>query len=273
MVYGVPTDGLEVKCPGGHEHIKIEGRYTRPSATYMCKDSPTMLLFSSTKPCWWDDGSRVGLNLLDLRVFCRMMCCSPPIGSLLTLFPGAPLFTLICWRRLWQSGCWRDRPNYSQILGSWTLSKGRNSCRLLLGFCGRAAALQIIGGLYPVWPFAPTRLNVADDPTPRGLSPRPPVSFSIRGIADVDFPSLHAVTLPIGFGFCFWLPRFSLLTLSLLDFLRLGSFSSVPVYVDFRSLGSSLSFLSCSSSLSLLGLSGLSWLAGLSLRFPKDLGL
>ena len=28
------TQALEVRCPGGHQHVKIEGKYTRPSAVY-----------------------------------------------------------------------------------------------------------------------------------------------------------------------------------------------------------------------------------------------
>ena len=26
---------LEARCPGGHQHVKIEGAYTKPSATYV----------------------------------------------------------------------------------------------------------------------------------------------------------------------------------------------------------------------------------------------
>jgi len=52
LVYGVPTDGLEVKCPGGHEHIKIEGKYTRPSATYVKGLAHHVAVFFYTKP-WW----------------------------------------------------------------------------------------------------------------------------------------------------------------------------------------------------------------------------
>lgn len=74
------------------------------------------------------------------------------------------------------------------------LTKGRSSSRLLLGLCRRSTALQIVGGLYPVWPYAPTKLNVADDPT-RGLSPRPPVPLSIRSVAGIDFSGLHSVHL------------------------------------------------------------------------------
>ena len=44
-------------------------------------------------------------------------------------------------------------------------AKGRSSSRALLPSLRKAAALQICGGLYAAFGFAPTRLNTADDPT------------------------------------------------------------------------------------------------------------
>ena len=201
LVYGIPTDGLEIKCPGGHEHIKIEGKFTRPSATYV-----------------------EGLALHVARFFQRALMLKARTGDfaqlpglesvlsndvlltshwLSTLHPGASLYISTCLRPPWLSGCWNGKQGFSLIPGSWissnyrsrgALTKGRSSSRLLLGFCRRATALQIIGGLYPVWPFSPTRLNVADDPT-RGLSPRPPVPHSLRGFIGLDLSQLHAVSL------------------------------------------------------------------------------
>lgn len=58
------------------------------------------------------------------------------------------------------------------------LAKGRSSSRALKPVCKRAAALQLAFGPYPGWGFAPTRLNLADDPT-RRVEIRPPVSHSL----------------------------------------------------------------------------------------------
>ena len=45
------------------------------------------------------------------------------------------------------------------------LGKGRSTSRLLKPLLRRACVLQVCFDLYPVWPFCPTRHNVADDPT------------------------------------------------------------------------------------------------------------
>lgn len=44
-------------------------------------------------------------------------------------------------------------------------TKGKSSSKDLMPSLRKGAALQICGGLYPSFGFAPTRLNTADDPT------------------------------------------------------------------------------------------------------------
>lgn len=202
LVYGLPTDGLEVKCPGGHEHIKIEGKYTRPSATYV-----------------------EGLALHVAEYFYRAVMRrrvddqphSPGLESVLSndvlLSSDWKLVDFVPWRIplhinlletsmavrvLKRQALLLPDTRFLNFLDSQVargaLTKGRSSSCLVLGLCRRSAALQIVGGLYPVWPYAPTKLNVADDPT-RGLSPRPPVPLSIRSVAGIDFSGLHSVHL------------------------------------------------------------------------------
>ena len=82
------------------------------------------------------------------------------------------------------------------------LAKGRSTSLLLQPLIRRAAVLQIAFDLYPVWPFCPTRLNVADDPT-RDCPIRSPVGGSIlkavTGLALARFTALDlSGVLPIG---------------------------------------------------------------------------
>lgn len=35
LVFLLSAERLEIKCPGGHEHVPIQGKYTKPSATYV----------------------------------------------------------------------------------------------------------------------------------------------------------------------------------------------------------------------------------------------
>lgn len=34
LTYGLDSSTLQVKCPGGHQHVRIEGAYTKASAVY-----------------------------------------------------------------------------------------------------------------------------------------------------------------------------------------------------------------------------------------------
>ena len=74
------------------------------------------------------------------------------------------------------------------------LSKGRSSSHALQPLCRRSAAIQTMACLYPVWNFAPTRLNVADDPT-RDAPIRCPLPSSLLQVPGIDFLELHSVGL------------------------------------------------------------------------------
>lgn len=75
------------------------------------------------------------------------------------------------------------------------LAKGRSTSDGLLKVCRRAAALQLAADIDPGWNFAPTRLNVADDPT-RHLKIREKAGSSFRGLfGQKALQSLHSVGL------------------------------------------------------------------------------
>ena len=59
------------------------------------------------------------------------------------------------------------------IVTRGAFSKGRSSSYAVASLLRQICVLMIVGGLYGVTPFVPTRLNVADDPT-RDRQPRPP---------------------------------------------------------------------------------------------------
>ena len=66
------------------------------------------------------------------------------------------------------------------------LAKGRSSTKLLRPSLRRAAAICVAGGLYAVYAFGPSRLNVSDDPTTENPL-RPPVERSL--LSGLDEPS------------------------------------------------------------------------------------
>ena len=86
------------------------------------------------------------------------------------------------------------------------LSKGRSSSRALQPILKRSCAVQLGYGLFPAWSFAPTRLNVGDDPTrmPFAVSKWNFLPAVFDRMALLDFMSCVSGVLPqIGSGWLF----------------------------------------------------------------------
>lgn len=203
LCYLLDVVALEVRCPGGHQHIVIQGKYTKASAAYV----PGLALhiahefrralerIARLEADYHPQGSEsvVGNDVLSssrwsLRAFCPWR--SPGHINVLETRMGLKVLTIQA----------RQEPDsrFSGFLDSrvakGALSKGRSSSRALQPLCKKAAAVQVVACLYPSWNFSPTRLNVADDPT-RDVSIRSPVAHSIFGRDDVDFTMLHQCQL------------------------------------------------------------------------------
>ena len=176
LTYLIDCSGLEVRCPGGHNHLKVEGKFTKASAIYT-----------------WDLA----------RHFARSFANSLHLLEAAEAFDGKPIAGLestvlndILTSRQWSpESCWSwKRRSHINVLeanaavamlekvarsycevrfpalmdsrvAKCVLAKGRSTARSLQPACRRAGALQFAFGLYPGWDFAPTRLNPADDPT------------------------------------------------------------------------------------------------------------
>ena len=183
------TAGLERKCTRDHTHVKVEGKYTKASATYVPELSKQLaevmkrgidrvrgyrdscgplskglenllaneVLVSSK---WelekvWDFKGHHHINLLEMSVVERL--CS----------------SLASKKR-----CQRIITFVDSNVVRCAVSKGRSSARALQPPLRRIGALTVSLGIYNTLVFSPTRLNPADDPT-RSVDIRDP-SPSIR---------------------------------------------------------------------------------------------
>ena len=91
--------------------------------------------------------------------------------------------------------CWKEvslfpRSRFLSLVDSSVarsaLSKRRSCCSHSFGGLRLS---RLVFDLYPVFPFCPTRLNVADDPT-RDAEIRGPVLFSIRKAGEFDLKDI-----------------------------------------------------------------------------------
>ena len=175
LLAGIDETALELKCPGGHKHLKVEGKYTKASAVYTPElsahlaehifqavqrrkrsledERPTSGLESvvindllsqdgwTTGGVWeWQQPGHI--NVLESRSYVGLL-------RALLLKGGDRRFTALLDSRV-AKGCH---------------AKGRSSSWTLRPSLFRACSYQIAGNLHGSLGFAPTRLNTADCPT------------------------------------------------------------------------------------------------------------
>ena len=176
-------------CRGGHAHVIVQGRYTKASSVYPDElareiaivfgdfikidrgrtsdiesggaglESPIINDLLAARP-WtvervWKWKRPEHINLLELRGLIALLKSKPASTQdtrLLHLFDS------------------------SVALAAST--KGRSSSKSIAPLLGQACALQLAAGTYCAEGFAPTRLNVADDPT-RNVEIRRPQGASL----------------------------------------------------------------------------------------------
>ena len=175
LTWGIDVEQLQAKCPGGHDHVRIQGAYTKDSAMYVPalaehfarafeialrrkrhEDSNTMrvqglesvvvndLLMSG---CWelefaWHWRAPSHINILESHAHLAVL-------KKLTVGGGDTRFTNLL----------------DSKVAKCSHAKGRSSSKALAPSLKKGAAWQIAGGLYPALNFAPTRLNTADGPS------------------------------------------------------------------------------------------------------------
>ena len=175
LCFGLDAEALTVPCRGGRRHLRIEGKYTRLSAVYVprlaehfakaffeavriraiaeedrCTSSGVESVASSDilmTGAWdlelqWYWRSHSHINILESHALLALL-------KKLTICGGDGRFSVLIELRV----------------AKCAHAKGRSSSKALLPSLRKAAALQVAGGLYASYGFAPTRLNIADDPT------------------------------------------------------------------------------------------------------------
>lgn len=205
LCHDIDTHKLEVKCPGGHDHVRIAGAYTKPSAQYvpeLAKHFAKAVAEALRRKAHREENQSdvrgvesVAANDLlvsgDWRVEFQWHWRH---SSHINLLESHSYLSLL--RSLAAGG---GGHRFTGLLDSRVAkcahAKGRSSARALGPSLKKAAAIQIAYGLYPSLGFAPTRLNLADDPT-RDTQLRATDSFSLADLLPPErFKYLHSTGL------------------------------------------------------------------------------
>ena len=197
---GLAMEKLNVSCPGGHAHVRIEGKYTKASAIYhprlasfiadlfenaLCpKDSleekaPPMiesvvLNDILQQPGWtvessWEWKSPAHINVLESRSI---------VGLLKHLVVNGGDVRYCCLA--------------DSRVAKGAHAKGRSSAFALRPSLARACAYSIAGNLHGSLGFAPTRLNTADAPTRRRSLPDPAALSILDFLSGSKIAEIHS---------------------------------------------------------------------------------
>ena len=199
--HGLPMESLNVPCPGGHEHVKVEGQYTKASAVYhpalaeyIARQIYKALALRSQdeqpeKPChesvvlndllsqdgWetagsWSWKQPCHINILESRSFVSL-------ERELLLGGGNCRFTALLDSRV----------------AKGAHAKGRSSSFSMRPSLLRSCSLQAAGNLHPSYGFAPTRLNTADAPSRDKELPPPARVAILEFLSSQETTALHAL--------------------------------------------------------------------------------
>ena len=171
---GIDMKSLDVRCPGGHSHVRIEGQYTKKSSIYI--DQLAMFLAKHIA-----DGIAKKV-VEDAEQPCISGLESVILNDLLS-GPGWQVVSKWEWKEPCHINVFESR-SYVELLKHLLLeggdcrfvalldsrvakgahTKGRSSAYTLAASLQRACCFQVAGNLHSAFGFAPTRLNTADAP-------------------------------------------------------------------------------------------------------------
>ena len=201
LATNLETAELHRKCDNSHQHIKIEGQYTKASAVYTDELAYALAACISKglrrkKACeaysWTKDSGLEAVAFNDLLVSSEWAVVDDwtwKAPAHINIHETASVLRLLK-RQAVRSPKKRLAVGVDSHVGLSALAKGRSPSYGLRPVLRRACCCCLAGCLYPAYLFAPTRWNPADCPTRNLEFPRP-VPFSIY--RSCSFESLLAL--------------------------------------------------------------------------------
>ncbi len=195
---------LGTRCPGGHDHVRIEGKFTKPSATYV--DDLALHLAKAFRAALerldrLDDDPVAGHESLVVN---DVLLTAPwrtsrswrwQSKSHINVLETATVVSLVK-ELAFESADTRHVVLSGSQVAIGCLAKGRSPSFMLQRQCKIIGALQAAAGIYLSFSYAPTRLNIADDPT-RLVELRKPMDLSlVQHLSWNVVQKLHATKIP-----------------------------------------------------------------------------
>ena len=186
--HGIDMSSLDRRCGGGHRHVFIAGKLTKASAEYTpllaehfaehfhkALQGTARAEAESVKVTGIE--SVIANDILSTGTWTVEAAWRWSFPARINILESCAFVTLLKMLAIRGGGC-RFTALLDSRVAKGAISKGRPSAYALSPSLRRAAAIQVAFGLYPSLGFAPTRLNVADDPT-RDHSLREPCRHSL----------------------------------------------------------------------------------------------
>eukprot|EP00438_Fugacium_kawagutii_P012665 Skav215620 [mRNA] locus=scaffold666:640257:644840:- [translate_table: standard] len=196
LCYLLDVAFLDVRCPGNHVHVKIQGALTKPSAIYVDGVADhfaeafhrTLSLLDSEERCDIKTQGLEGAFANDVMVSSNWKVSRAWSWKRRGHINVLEMASLVS--QLKEAANSHAAARFAVFVDSavcrGAITKGRSASYALMPGLQRACALQIVADLYPAWIFSPTRLNVADDPTRDSEVRAPLASVLGKGLAKVE---------------------------------------------------------------------------------------
>eukprot|EP00435_Cladocopium_sp_Y103_P016191 s1218_g4.t1 len=197
---GVDMKSLARPCPGGHSHVRIEGKLTKASAVYhpnLAKHLALHIAQALERKSRATEKEPLRLESIinnDILVSAPWRVCLDwrwVTKAHINVLENRAL-TALHKQLLLDGG---DRRFYAMLdsrVAKGAHAKGRSSAVSLRPSLMRSCAFAIAGNLHPSYGFSPTRINTADAPTRERPLPVPSDHSIIDFLSSSQIAELHA---------------------------------------------------------------------------------
>ena len=200
LLTGFNAEDFEVRCSGGHHHVRIEGAYTKKSAIYapgVASHLAVQVVAALRAGQHRGEGGAAGIesvvinDLLQAARWQTLFSWSWKSPSHINVLESHAYIGLLH-RLAIRGGSCRFVALLDSRVAKGAHAKGRSSARTLKKSLRKACAITVAANLHPAFGFAPTRLNTADAPTRDRDLPTPAEHSILDFLSTSQIATVHS---------------------------------------------------------------------------------